>query len=186
MYLYLSCVMISVVCVRLHVISPMVSFHHRNYFSPFCGRTKIRDIYGQKKFRRLPLIFTHQFSPTTLTDTHSYTRTNTHSNSPVWFHPTISTHALSLTNFIHLFSPTFFHLPFFTLSFFTLTDSFHPLCRRNQFSRTILCALVSPTCRFHLLVDIIYLQISYTCTCLVDWCFLSFFLSWVSKAQPNR
>ena len=32
---------------------------------------------------------------------------------------------------------------------------------------TMLCALVSPTCRIHLLVDFIHLQISPTCTCLV-------------------
>jgi len=178
MYLYLSCVMISVVCVRLHVISPMVSFHHRNYFSPFCGRTKIRDIYGQKKFRRLPLIFTHQFSPTTLTDTHSYTRTNTHSNSPVWFHPTISTHALSLTNFIHpfftnLFSPTPFH-PFF----------FHPhrflspaVPQKSIFTHDSLRSgftnlQISPTCRFHILEYFIYLHLS-------CWLMFPFFLSFL-------
>jgi len=39
--------------------APMVSFYTRNQFSPFCGRTKMRDIYRQKKKRHLPPIFTH-------------------------------------------------------------------------------------------------------------------------------
>jgi len=127
----------------------------------------MRDIYRQKKLRHLPPIFIHQISPTTLNDTRSYTRTKIHSNSPVSFHMSIFTNAFSPTNFTHLFSPTFFHPPFFTLSFFTLTDSFHLLCHKNQFLPTMLCALVSPTCTFNLLVDFTHLQISPTCTCLV-------------------
>ena len=92
---------------------------------------KSRDIY-------------HQLSPTTLTDrdTCSYTSTNTHSNSTVWFHPPIFTHTFSLTIFTYLLLPTFCRPPFLTLSFFTLTDSFHPLCHRNRFSLMMLCALV--------------------------------------------
>jgi len=138
--------------------APMVSFYTRNQFSPFCGRTKMRDIYKQKKKRHLPPIFTHHF------DRHAFLyRTNTQSNSSVWFHQSILTHAFSPTSFTHLFSHRFFHPPFFTLSFFTLTDSFHPLCHRDQSSPTILCALVSHSCRFHLLVDFTHLQISPTC-----------------------
>jgi len=50
------------------------------------------------------------------------------------------------------------------------TVCFHPLCHRNQFSTTMLCALVSPTCRCHLLVDFTHLQISPTA--LVDFTYL--------------
>jgi len=69
-------------------------------------------------------------------------------------------------------------LSVFAYKSFSPTDSFHPLCQRNQFLRTI-CALVSPTqtCRFDLLVDFTYWQISYTCTCLVLWLALCVFAS---------
>jgi len=126
----------------------------------------------------------------------------THANSPVWFHPPIFSHAFSPTDFTQLFSSAFFYPLFFTLSFFTLNDSLHPLCQRSQFSPTILCALVSPTCRFHLLVDFPRLQISpicrfhlladfiYVLVLLIDIAFLSFLLGFrrhnlIAGLRPN-
>jgi len=67
-------------------------------------------------------------------------------------------------------------LSVFAYTSFSPTVSFQPLCHRNQFSPTMLVALVSHTCRFHLLVDFTYLQTSSTCTCLVDWCCFYYFL----------
>jgi len=124
MYLYLYCVMISVVCVRLHVIFTHGFFSPQKLIFTFLWGNENERHLQTRKYRHLPPIFTHQFSPTTLTDTRCCTRTNTHSNSPVWFHPLIYTHKFSPTDFTHLFSPAFFHPLFFTLSFFTLTVPF--------------------------------------------------------------
>jgi len=66
-------------------------------------------------------------------------------------------------------------LSVFAYMSFSPTDSFHPLCHRNQFSPTMLRGLVSTTCRFHLVVDFTHLQISSTCNCLVSWWALSVF-----------
>jgi len=150
--------MISVVCVRLHVIFTHGFLSQQQSIFTFLWDTEMRDVYRQKKVKTSttnfhPPVFTLHF------DRYVF-RTNTYSSSPVWLHPPIFTHAFSPSNFTHLFSTTFFHPLFFTLSFFTLTDSFHALFHRNQFSPTILWALVSPTFRFHLLVDFTHLHIS--------------------------
>ena len=75
-------------------------------------------------------------------------------------------------------------LSVFVYMSFSLTVSFRLLCHTNQFSPTMLCALVSATCISHL-VDFTYLQIS-TCTCLVDWCCFYYFVqnSQVALLEP--
>jgi len=116
---------------------------------------KSRDIYNQ-------------FSPINFHPPLWPTRVPIHAQTPTQFHPYDFTHLFSQTHFHPpisptFFSPIFFHRLFFALSFFTLTDSFYLLRHRSQFSPTILCALVSPNTRFHLIVNGTHLQISLNC-----------------------
>ena len=172
MYLHLSCVMLSLErdndlqCSVLSMFAytsfvPMVPFHHRHQFSPFCGRTKIRDTYRLKKERHPPPIFTHQSSPTNfhppLWPTHV---PNTHSNSPVWFYPPILTHTFSPTNFAHLFPPTFFR-PLFLHPHWFLAPA---VPQKSIFTHDSLPVRsgfthlqISSNCRFHPLADFTYL-----------------------------
>jgi len=119
MYLHLSPVMISVVCIRTS-FSPTISFQllcHTNRFSPtiMCALVSLTCRF------HLLVDFTH------------------------WQISSICT-CLVLSLALSLFAVTSFWL----------TLSFYLLYHRNQFSCMMLCALVSPTWRFHLRVDFTY------------------------------
>jgi len=147
MYLHLSCVMISIVCHG----SPTRHFHPWLPFTTeinlqLFGRTKMRSIYRPKKVKTLP-----QFS---LIDFHPLlwlTRVPILA-IPTQIHPLdfshlfsrIFTHQFHLPLFTYIFSPTFLHPLFFHPHWFL-----SPAVPQKSFSP----ALVSLTCRIHLLVD---------------------------------
>ena len=71
-------------------------------------------------------------------------------------------HLLADSIYLHLSCGVTLMIIVVCVTSFWTTVFLHLLCHTNQFSPIMFCALVSPTCRFHLVQDFTHLQISPT------------------------
>ena len=160
-----GCVMISVVCVRLHVI-----FAHGFQSSQ---KSIFTFLWGNKNERHLQTknvktsttnfhqpIFTHHFDRHAFLscDTHKHPLKFTHLISPTYFHPRIFTHQFYPHFSTYPFPPTFVHPLFFHPHRFLSPAVPQKSVFTHDFWRSGFTHLqISPTCRFHPLADFSYL-----------------------------